>query len=493
MRRPVLNLLLVLASSLVTLPLAAQPVLKGRLVNGTQMLKTGGMSALGDAGFNPEAERIPLAETVFDLRIVDGVHAGKLWRGQTDAEGRFEIQLAGLDQLPTEPALVASVARTVPLHSMRVAVNSGAENEFRLYEVSEDSKFLPRSGLETLYILRENAAGEKDIEVHVNLLVSNFAGTMYVGKSFATPSGKNYRAVMRIPLPAGATVSKNEAFQVHDRQSTPAWTITPDGWAILDSPLAPLTEAPSGAYYSLVYRVPASQEQAFAYPVDLPLEEATAWAIHQDMDLQSPQLTSKFTQKRADPSDPGGEQLTWTLLGTKNAPESSTLGVAVIIDSMVLREINSSALKVVLGLVLGCLFALLLGLVFGSRAPQVEKLLAEATGEEIIQRIAQLDLQHERGKVSEKEYLDTRQRLLALARLEVAEVAEVAEPGATPAPAAPATVEAEPHLPDRVVELVSRIRELEGEGSNDPTRLQERLLLLEDLARAVEEHSSSRS
>ncbi len=486
--RLVVKLILVFGAFLITAPVKAQaPVLKGRLVNGTQMLKTGGMGTLDEAGsgFKATAPRLPIIDKNFELRITEGVQVGKKWAGKTDENGNFELTLNGLSQIPAGKVFVASVESSIPLHTLNVQISSEGDTEFILYELSDDSKFLPQTGMETLYLLRGGPGEDKELEVHVNLMVQNYAGTMYVGKPLRTISGKTVRAVARVPLPEKAKIIKNEAFYVHDRSQAPSWTITKDGWAILDSPQAPYTEANRGVFYMLTYRVPAYQEQAFAYPVDLPLEQFTAWCIHQDMEIASPALKSSQTRKRLDPMLAEEEQatakpLTWNLMGQSNLKENAPLGLVLTVDSMVLRQINSGALKVVLSLVLGSLFAVLIGLVLGSRAPRVEAVLKEASGEEIIQRIAQLDAQFEKGQIAKNQYQEKRKTLLSLARYEVSELRETKAQAQTPSEAKPSS-----EMPEKVKEISKRLEELEKEGSTDPAKVQERLLLLEDLAKAI--------
>ena len=218
----------------------------------------------------------------------------------------------------------------------------------------------------------------------------------------------------------------------------------------------------------------------FAFPVDIPLKGMLVFSIHKDMEVSSPQLSKSTKTERQDPDVPGGSPLTWNVnFGDAGFSAGETLGVILNIDSLILRQINRGALKTVGALVIGCLIAILAGLYLGRRGPRVEALLSQASGEELIERIARLDVQFEKKLVNEAEYRNTRERLLSLARYEVPELAGVT---------AGLTAEAPPPalgLPPEAARLIQRFREIDADSSGDPRQVQERLLLLEELAKIL--------
>lgn len=469
-------------------PLGGQtaPAITGRLVDGEEMLRSAGLRAVAEDGFSDSTPRVPLAETPFTLTLMEGPGRGASWQGKTDAEGRFSMTLGGLNALPSGKSLVASVAagasgRTA-LYSLGMPAVAGAETEFRMYGITEDPASLFETEMEMIFtIATDPATSRKLVDVRVNLSISNVGGNLFVGRKASDQPVR--RAVFRIPLPEGFRVTERSATDRATGEGLPSWTITPDGWAVIDSPVPPFPEARRGVRYRLRYQAPAFQEMTFPVPVDIPLTRAIARCVHLDMSLTAPAFTQKLTRTDPDPDNPGGPEVNWDYVGDQNIHAGHTLAIGLTIDSLVLRQFNRGALKVVGGLVIACLVALLVGLMLGRSGPRVEAVLSEATGEEIIERIAQLDAQFEKKRIPEADYRETRSRLLSLARYEVPELAQAASSGSPPGggQSGPAA------LPERVRQIAARVQEIESEGSGDAQKIQERLLLLEDLARAVRE------
>ncbi len=467
---------LVLLAAAVEWPGAVAVEIKGRLVDGTAMLRLNGMSGLGEAGFKEEAQRVPIPNVRLQLFRIDGPARAAVWEGPTDGEGRFAASWPGnvnpgMGDLPDQPVFVAvaptSGSRPAAQYSVPLALAAGHENEVRVYNLTQDASTIRNAGIEILFNLAEgpggdgSRGGENLLNVQMTFTAGNFGGDLYIGEAGHTRTGS--RTVFRVPLPP-------EARNIH----APGWTITPDGWAVVDSPLAPISEAGKDEqFFHLHFQTPAYQEAAFWIPADLPLERAVVWAVHPDMDLVSPQLRGKETlNKQPPPNDPGGAPRDWTVLFGRGLKAGDPLSVGLTVNSSTLRQVNYRTLKVVAGFVLGALLALLAGLVLGKRGPRVEALLSEASGEEIIERIAQLDAQFEKRLISKEEHRSTRDRLLKLARYEVPELAE-------------AEVKGGRGLPPEVVRLVQRLGEVEEEGLSDPRKIQERLLLLEEIAKVV--------
>jgi hypothetical protein len=463
---------------------------RGRLVDGTAMLRAAGASAgaIDQRGFTAAAQRVPIAGAAFKLHLSqagEGTRAGKSWPATTDGDGLFRIdipEVASGDRLVAE---LRDGAGGRPAHySMPVAVSSGSEVEFRLYGASGDTAFLSRSRLGILCSLDRRADGQELLRVQVSLQVQNASGDLYVGGHLETVRPSSQRACFRIPLPGRP---RDGFFEVINNTVQPQgispWTITPDGWAILDAPIPPYPEAPQGSRFDLEFLARPAQEMVLSFPIDFPLESMFALGRHQDMDLTSstprgadaPALEKAGVQKLADPRS--GEPVDWVILQGENIPQGTVVPVAVLIDNVKLQQWASRSVKTVTGFIVGAVIALLAGLVLGRRGPRVETVLSEASGEEMIERIAQLDAQFKRGLVAKADYEAARERLLELARYEVPEL------GAAAAGAGSGGGGMAPELRD----LLRRIQDLEK--STEPAKIQERLVLLEDLARKLASES----
>ena len=190
------------------------PVVKGRLVDGSQMLRAGrqkGVNSRGP-GFDEGVARIPVAEKEFRLDLVHPDFKAQLWRGRTDAEGRFELVLNGVTRLPASACLVASVVSEA-LYSTTVMPLASGETEFRLYGVSDDERSLLNNIIQVRFTLVDAPGGVgKLLDVRIDLLASNFVGDLFVGRPHVWADSPQSRAVFRIPLPDGAKVVSNQTF-----------------------------------------------------------------------------------------------------------------------------------------------------------------------------------------------------------------------------------------------------------------------------------------
>ncbi len=466
--------------------------LRGRLVDGTAMLRQPDTFSRGidDSGFTPSATRVPMGAVDFRLTLVDDGRSQRSWRGRTDDDGRFAIELTGLDPALIPAEFVASVEQTsgpwASHHSLATEMAAGGETELRLYNASEDASFL-RSGQFGVFCSL-TAAGDGSTQqlllVQVVFVISNVSGDLYVGRPLNPDAPASTRACIRIPLPGvpgkGLDVVANEA----SRGGQP-FTITPDGWAILDSPLPPYPEAPGGARYTLEYTTRAHQEMVLPFPIDVPIDRMAVFGVSKDIALTSvpprpdrPGLQSAGTERFPDPKT--REPVEWDILQGQDLRPGGAVPVALTIDSQRLGEVNQRSLRVVGGFVVGAIIAMLAGLLLGRRGPRVEALLSEASGEEIIERIAQLDAQFKKGLVSQAQYDSTRERLLWLARHEVPELAEARGSGSDSS-----STDSHGALSQEAIDIVERIEELGDASRGDPKKIQVRVLLLEELARVI--------
>ena len=458
------------------------PTFEGRLLNGTDMFRSAGLDGVTKDGFSDSVQPIPIVNKSFVLYLKSGKGSVPLARGRTDADGKFSVPLGAPSQLPVAAKIVASVEEG-GLYSSFVTPEKDGPTDFRLYNTAaEDSQYL-NGVLDVLLTLDDDPSSTgKLLRCRLVLQIGNLSGDLNTGYPFTAVDGRLHRAILRVPLPDGVRDLTGTGVAVHDNSPVEGWTFTTDGWAIIDSPLSPFPDVPQGYIYRLDYRVPARQESAVVLPVDFPLRAVRVRGIHEVMKLITPQLEGETTLPEVDPND--GQRKTWEVHYARDV-QPTTLTVGITIDSMTLGEVSVRSLKVVGGFVLGALIAVILGLVLARSGPRVETLLSEATGEEIIERIAQLDAQFESGKIEKKDYRDTRERLISLARYEVPELTAEASGAGSAEPQSSGDSAGASSLPAPAQEILDRIREIEDEGDQDPRKIQERVLLLEELVRSL--------
>jgi hypothetical protein len=465
--------------------------LHGRLVDGTAMarsLKPEEIQGQGQVGLLlKNAPRIPLAERPFRIHLLG---SGRAVEGRTDSDGRFAVPL-GLSSRPEGAVLVAEAPGSPPAFSPAVALGD-EEIEFRLYSTTDSEQFL-ECRIEVDHSLAPNpSAGRLDLEVRVEVTLQNFAGELYVGHPRARWTGEvgsPSRAICRIPLPpdASLTLSRGPAGESWNRlPAEGGWS-----WMVVDSPVFPLFESPRGNIWEIRYRIPAAQEIDTVYPVDLELFVFAAWGREEELTLQSPDLL-KNPKPLLHAFRPGERHQDSTVLFQQNLKPETEIPLAVHIDNAKLGQVNHGTLLLLALFLLVVALAIGGGLYLGRRRPSLEAAaLSEASGEDLIQRIAQLDQRREKGEVQEKEYREARGRLISMARYLVPELGAAggaaagggkaaAKAGAGHLPAG-----AIDGLPEAARDLLDRLKALDAEGSLDSRKIHERALLLEELARVL--------
>jgi hypothetical protein len=121
-------------------------------------------------------------------------------------------------------------------------------------------------------------------------------------------------------------------------------------------------------------------------------------------------------------------------------------------------------------------------LLLGSLGPKgttAEALLESLSGEELLDRVADLDARFARGEIAERDYKRLREPLVSLAAEEVF--------GSQPAPAGNGATAA---IPQGAREILRRIDEIEKSRKMDAALGAERAHLLEALARALPREAS---
>ena len=462
---------------------------KGRLLNGSEMYREA-LKASQASGFKDLDEKlktlapVPLGDVKFSLYLLLGKQHTPLGTGETNAEGAFDLNLTAPGGIPAGGQVVAEVKRMGrSWFSLPVSPDGSGSTDIKLYKASayndsDKAKVLTSAVEVVLTLADDTVSGGKLLRCRFMMNASTISGDLFVGRRFSAKAGTR-RALYRVPIPADAKDLKASATMLHDNRQVDGWTFTDDGWAIVDNPLPPFVEAPEGVLYRLEYSVPARQNSAIVFPIDFQQRAIQIRGIHGDMEMLTPTLSGETTQKQPDPDD--GVTKNWQIHYDGNV-KPGMVSIGLSIDSMALGQMNEHTLKVVGGFVLVALIAVFLGLVLARSGPKVETLLSEATGEEIIERIAQLDAQFEQGRVTKAEYESSRERLLSLARYEVPELA-----ASDASPAAGGS-----SLPAGVQDVLTRLQEIESEGGQDPRKIQERVLLLEELARSLSQAATAK-
>ncbi len=446
--------------------------IQGRLLDGSAMARSvNPHSAPGHSagGTFSNVERIPLPNREFKLHLIDGPQRDRIWKGSSDAQGRFQMVL-DVPPLPPTPCLVAEVEGERTLYSPAVAWSS-EEVEFRSYPTTDSDRVL-QSELRIQHTLEENKeANRQDLDVQVRLSIRNLSGELFVGRPRSHSQGdhsSNAREIFRVPVPADSKILLNS------NSSGGKWTeLPPEGgwkWLVVDSPILPAQEEPHGmTLWELKYQVPARQKLEMIYPAGLNLEIFAAWAEGEDLSLGTSEML--FPVSRPD------------IVGGRDLKAGTQIPLEVRVDNALLKQPNFDSLLILGGFLLATVIAILGGLLLGRRGPTLESILEEASGDEIIARIAQLDAKKERGEIDQASYRKTREKLIGMARYAVSELKEPER-----APAKTHDMEtgvAGGSLPKAAQDILERLRSLESEGPLDAPRIHERALLLEELAKVL--------
>ncbi len=393
------------------------------------------------------------------------------WKVTTDASGSFSLD-TGLEKWPEKATLVAFAdldGRRLYSPFLRAAAES---QDVHLYPSTESPVRITADMKVAYDILSSGEA--KSLRVRVGLRLVNQGGALYVGQKVDSP----WREVWRIPFPAGAVITANTG----PHPGVGGWKLASDGRSlVLDVPIAGICDFELARQaWEVQYVVPARQALVQSYPVTLSIDPQafTVWCSHEDMTLTSPQLKNKDSRILPDPFT--GEERHQEVLYSNEPLKAGSSVVAILgADNVAIGQMVSlGALKWVGGFVIVVVLSILCGLVLGPKGPAPEALLEGLSGDEVLDRIAQLDQRFARGEVRDRDYQRLREPLVELA----AEEAAVSNAASTPsAPDGRGSA----HLPQGVRRILQRIDEIEKSGGMDPALIAERAHLLEALAKAL--------
>jgi hypothetical protein len=442
-------------------------------------------AAASVAKFSHDREdfHVPFAgkEVTVDLVPPTGApEAVRSWKAMTDADGNFTVD-TGLEAVGEGARFVVRAEAGGGRLFSPFYGESEAPQRVSLYAITEDPQSL-KARLEVNYsVERAGAASGEAPRLHVQVIlhVINSGERMYVGR----PGRGGWREVWRLPLPEGAKIVR----QSSPDPASPGWRASDDGrWLLLDTPIAGILDLERQGVsmareekqegWEVVYTIPGSQTLVQAYPLAFPLEKGgfVAWCLHGDQSLESSQLAGRQSEARDDPVS-GRHREFDVAFSTRPLPDE-TVVLALTTDNLPLDQVSRSALFWVGGFVLVLVLAMLLGLAFGRRGPAPETLLASLSGEEVLDRIADLDRRFEAKRISEPDYRRYREALVELA-------AEELDGGGTKAAAAAPGGRLD--LPGTARRIVERIEAIDASGNAEPAAIAERTQLLDALFREL--------
>ena len=455
-------------------------VLEGRILDGESSSRIV-LEKFRTQGEDLDALKVPWADkdvTILLVKTTGPRNTDARWSVRTGPGGEFRVD-TGLDAVPEGAYFVATSSEDTPRYSPFFRPGLPEARSVNLYPLTESTDDLFITSLSIVYDFADLAPGTgaaaqkppqyQGIRVRVALQIWNRGGAMFVGRKDGSPQ----RSVWKIPLPEGARLVLNQG----PDPGTPGFTQSEDGrWLILDSPIPGLSDFKRFGNYEAHFVAPASQAFVHSYPIALPVEGTrfAVWCVHDEMSARSPGFFDKDSKTYPDPLG-GSSTAKFDVIGAKKnfAPgESATIVLEV--DNVPLGQISTNAVKWVGGFILLLALVALAGLALGRKGPAPEALFAGAKGEEILDRIADLDARYARKAIREKDYIRYREALMALAAEELGE-----DIGPSPRPGGVAG------LPAAARDILRRIDELDRNGASDPVRIAERAHLLEALAKAL--------
>ena len=430
---------------------------------------------------------VPLADQPFEVALLPAPSGGvSTWSVQSDGAGNFELD-TGLTSLPPEARLVATCERGKRhLFSPSFLPQAKGVTLF-LYETT-DAADAVNCDMWVVHDLVDRGE-EKLFRVRVVVSFTNTSNHLYVGSK---RPGDPWRHIFRLPVPQGATILENSG-----PFAGVLWRPSADGRSmVIDEPLPGFSDLAVGLkeerrrYWSLEYVVPAhrSMSATYAFPVT-----CSRLAVYGAKDEVKVVPTSELATPVAVPKDPiTSAAKPFNAYGLKTDKEGrgvpleagSSLVVALELNAASLGVVSLRALKWHAGFVLVCLVAMLLGMILSPRKPPEEAVLAGLSRDQLLDRIAQLDVRFKARKIKETEYRRYREALVGIAAEDL-QAASEASGQAAPA-AAPTASGSSPNVEG----LITRIRELDGDGAVTPQAVQERAHLLEALYKVLNGESS---
>ncbi len=430
--------------------------------------KTGDLNELSD-----EKNRVPYAGGALKIELFE-VGAGASDRGKplrewivtTDSDGRIALD-TGLDGLPPDTMFVAT-AEINGVRTFTPFFRPGLQPiTSMLYRPSGQSEpLVPHANVVYDY----TRSGEQHaLRIRVELSLRYRDPTMYIGKKNASGA----REIVRIELPEDAVVVDNSGPQLDGG----GWVLSADGRAaVIDTPIPGFFDSFGESYgaWRLTYDVPARQSfvQLLHFPFPFEKGRLAVSCVHEDMAIKSERLPE---QPFVGPPPSGAPVHTSksfdTFMLPMDLPAGERVPVQLTVDNAAIGQVSRGALRWVGGFVLAFLCAIFAGVLFGKKSPPAEVLYGDLSGEEILDRIVELDKTFEAKKIKERDYRYHRDVLVQLAAEEMGAAETVTEAAGGGAVL----------LPAETRKLVARIDDLREQ----PNAGEERARLLEQLVEAL--------
>lgn len=458
-------------------------VLKGQILDGVA-----GMERIS----SKEKEwKVPLKSEDVRLELVGGA-AGKggatSWTVKTDKDGLFSQQ-TNLSSFPEGSRLVASVPRRGWYSASHVP--DRGELKIHVYPTTDDPVDTVQYRVFLIHDVVERE-GVKSVRVRLRARLINLSGFLYVGER--GPS--KWREILRVPIPRNARLTENVGSVPGTR-----WKRSSDGRSlIIDEPvpgypdLLLSSEDPLRRWrdWEIEYLLAPSQYLSLYYSFPAKIHRFEIYALQKKMKVTTSD-PSKLVFFRQSVKDPLGDSANVFDCFVPSPGAQLEAGqrfpVIIEVDNRLIDQVDRGAVQWHGAFVLLAIFVILVGLLFGPRRPPGEVALAGLSSEEILDRIAELDVRFERGKIKEAEYRRYRGALLEIAAEELEGGAEAPRLEPTAGKAAPTRDGAV--LPPEVKKLVARIQELEKGDFSRPEAIQERAHLLEALYKLLRQGPST--
>lgn len=429
---------------------------------------------------------IPFSDQKVTVELVAlGQHAGETpgrvfgtWTVDTDAQGNFSLE-TGLPSVSPDQAFLARAA-DAGAQLFSPFFTAAEAQEVILYRTSSDSsRLFAQSEVFYDYVKATEQADAK-IRVQFRITMGNFSEYAYVGEQHLG----GQREILRIPLPSGAEIVENSA------PGPARWVRSPEGNAlIINTPVAGL--AGLFSTWKVSYDVPAQQEfvQIYRMPFATRPGGFGTRCVHDDMALESAQLRD-FGPSAISPAAPPEEQppvrrpppgVTYDRhqLEREIGPNSD-IQIKLTVDNAPIGQVSRSSTIWVALFLLSFLVAILAGLSFGKRGSlSLEERFGDLGGDELLDRIVDLDESLAQKKIKEADYRSERDALMKL----VAE--EFGGADAAPASSKATAVFSAGILSVEVRDLLRQADELEEKAKSDTGAVAQRAHVLEALAKAL--------
>ena len=455
-------------------PLMGALVIEGTLFDGpasTEKLRSGG---LGSSNW-----KVPVSGREIEIRALK--HGGKnSWKTTTNPQGAFRIETKLQNAAEGAPfvAIVNSDGRQ--WYSRSFGGTPGEKIEIFAYPASANPSLV--RPITRLAHTLEKEGKLYYLKVQCEVEFWNRDATIYIGEK--NKSGG--REVYRLPIPAGAFITRNEGISPGTR-----WKKSADGrFLIIDEPVSGLadlmaTRSRAGIKgWFVEYRIPATDLFIMNYPQSLPpmtrAEGQIGFLVYVEKDDMKIDPSNSKLQKVSDPVDKNPFDETpgsYDVYGlVSKIDRMDPIRVPIEISDVAVGQVSKKALLWHGGTIAVILLAILGGLAMG-RSRGASNAVGETMADgnlDALDKIARLDYLNSAGEIHEKEYRRRREVLVEIAAGEI-EQESADKGGGDPVQAVSSSTR----------DLLGRLQELDSQTGGGVEEAQERAHLLESLYKSL--------